>query len=242
VDIKIPNIAMPIFLVLYLCRIHFRYMNISTLALKLIMLLFPGLIAALIYRRLTVKHKERSDFMFTLIAITEGMFSYLALQTIYFLGVFIYNFFATSPLTYGVLETFKDLSNSNVIPYSEIMMASGIAIVFGLITVKVSHDNLLNRYAAKWGISNKYGDENLYSNFLNDDDIDWIYVRDIPNKLVYLGAVQSFSESMDFKELVLNDVTVFTFPECEELYEVRKIYLCLPKDKIIIEQANLIMK
>lgn len=39
-------------------------MDISTLTLKLTIFLFPGLIAALLYRRLTVKNKERSDFMF----------------------------------------------------------------------------------------------------------------------------------------------------------------------------------
>jgi hypothetical protein len=215
-------------------------MDISTLTLKIIVLLFPGLIAALIYRRLTVKHKERSDYMFTLIGITQGVLSYLIVQALFFVWTFVLNVFSSTYTAYEAIHAFKDLSNGNVIPYGEIMLAGIISIVLGLVTAKISHDNLLNEFARKLGVSNKYGDENLYSNFLNDKDTAWIYVRDIPNKLIYFGAVESFSESSDFKELVLNEVTVLNFPDAEELYEVKKIYLCLPKDNIIIEQANLI--
>jgi hypothetical protein len=214
-------------------------MDISTLTLKLIILLFPGLIAALIYRRLTIKHKERSDFMFTLIGITEGVTAYLIVQILSFIWISIHNCFSEKVLGYDAIHAFKDLSNTSVIPYPEIIIAGFIAIGLGLLTAKISHDNLLNKVAMKMGITNKYGDENLFSNFLNDDETQWIYVKDVTNKLTYLGAIHLFSETSDFKELVLNDVTVFTYPESEELYEVKQAYLCLPKDKIIIEQAIL---
>ncbi|RZL51089.1 MAG: hypothetical protein EOP00_01005 [Pedobacter sp.] len=218
-------------------------MEISTLALKLIVLLFPGLVAALLYRRLTVKHKERSDFMFILIAITEGMLSYLTIQTAYFLGIFINNIFNTHQLGYEALHAFKDLSDSKVIPYGEIMCASLAAIIISIITVKVSHYNLLNKLAFKFKISNKYGDENLYSNFLNENCLAWVYVKDIPNEIVYLGVINAFSETENFKELVLDDVTVYQYFKDKEymgLYDVPRVYLSFPNDKVIIEQAKII--
>ncbi len=181
--------------------------------------------------------------MFVLIAITEGVVSYLTIQTLYYLYIFVNNLFAKYKLEYETIHAFKDLNNSNIIPYNEIMLASLAATFIGLISVKISHHNLLNKYAFKLGISNKYGDENLYSNFLNENCLSWVYVKDIPNELVYLGSVQAFSESEDFKELVLNEVTVYRYfkdEEYKELYEIPKIYISLPKDKVIIEQANLI--
>jgi len=217
-------------------------MDISTLTLKLIVLLFPGLIAALLYRRLTVKHKERSDFMFVLIAITEGIFSYLSIQTVCSIWIFFHNLFSEKKLTYQTLHAFRDLSDSNIIPYDEIMWASVAAVIIAIVTVKISHYNLLNKYAFKFGISNKYGDENLYSNFLNENCLEWVYVKDIPNELVYMGAVEAFSETDAFKELVLNEVTVYQYlkdQEYKELYEVPKIYLCFAHDRVIIEKAKI---
>lgn len=218
-------------------------MDISILALKLIILLFPGLIAALIYKRLTIKHKERSDFMFVLIAITEGIISYLTIQTIYFIGIFLHNVSNHEKLRYETISAFKNVTNGAIIPYEEIMWASLAAVVISLITVTISHHNLLNKYAIKFGISNKYGDENLFSNFLNESCCGWVYIKDLPNELVYLGEVQSFSESAEFKEIVLNQVTVYRYfidKEYKELFEVPKIYLSLPKDRVIIEEANII--
>jgi hypothetical protein len=218
-------------------------MDISTLALKLIILLFPGLIAALIYRRLTIKHKERSDFMFMLIAITEGIFSYLTIQTVYFVAVFIHNRVTSNIWEYETIRAFKYVSDSTIIPYGEIMCASVAAVVISIVTVKISHHNLLNKYALKYNISNKYGEENLFSKFLNENCLGWVYVKDIPNEIVYQGEVQSFSESDEFKEIVLSQVTVYQYfkdEEYKELFEVPRIYLSLPKDKVIIEEANII--
>ncbi|WP_439695178.1 hypothetical protein ACFGVS_19105 [Mucilaginibacter sp. AW1-7] len=216
-------------------------MDMSALTLKLIALLFPGLVAALLYRRLTVKHKERSDFMFVLIAITEGIFSYLTVQTLYVVAVFGHNLIWRDSWDYQTLHAFRDLSDSKVIPYEEIICASIAAFAISMATVYISHHNLLNKYAIRYRISNKYGDENLYSNFLNENCLSWVYVKDIPNEIVYCGAVQSFSESDEFKEIVLNEVTVYRYfkdKEYKELYDVPKIYLCFPKDKVIIEQAK----
>ncbi|WP_136467324.1 hypothetical protein [Flagellimonas onchidii] len=142
-------------------------------------------------------------------------------------------------MKYEKIETFAKLSNSNSIPYSEVIWASIISILLGFIISKIDHSKLINNLARKLNISNKYGDENLYSYFLNSPDINWVYLRDIENSLTYLGTVESFSETTEHKEIVLGQVTVYSYPKSKELYEIDRIYLVYPKDKLIIEQAKL---
>ena len=118
-------------------------------------------------------------------------------------------------------------------------MASIISIILGFLISKLDHSKLINTFAKKYNISNKYGDENLYSYFLNSPDVNWVYIRVIENSLTYLGCVESFSETPENKEIVLNQVTVYNYPDSKKMYEIERIYLIFPKDKIIIEQAKL---
>jgi hypothetical protein len=93
----------------------------------------------------------------------------------------------------------------------------------------------INKIAKKLKISTKYGDENLFSFFLNSQNIDWIYVRDIQNNLTYQGRVVSFSENDGMQELVMSEVTVFKYETSEEFYSVPLIYLSKPSGNFIIE-------
>lgn len=214
-------------------------MEISTLTLKLIILLVPGALATTIFKRLTIRHKEQSDFMFVIISIMFGMFSYLVFQLIIYIITLGKNICSKTQYEYEKIETFAKLSNSDSIPYSEVIWASIISIFLGFIISKVDHSKLINNIARKLNISNKYGDENLYSYFLNSPDISWVYIRDIDNSLTYLGNIESFSETLEHKEIVLRQVTIYSYPKSKELYEVDRVYLVFPKDKLIIEQAKL---
>jgi hypothetical protein len=214
-------------------------MEISALTLKLIILLTPGILATTIYKRLTIRHKEQSDFMFVVISIMFGMFSYLILQIINYLISLAKNICSKTIEEYETIKTFSDLSNGNSIPYSEVIWACIISIILGFLISKLDHSKLINTFARKWNISNKYGDENLYSYFLNSPDVNWVYVMLIENSLTYLGLVESFSETIENKEIVLNQVTVYDYPDSKKMYKIERIYLVFPKDKVIIEQAKL---
>lgn len=213
-------------------------MEMSALTLKLIILLVPGALATIIFKRLIIRHKEQSDFMFVIVSIMFGMFSYLVLQIFIYIITFLKNICSKTIYNYENIETFAKLSNSNSIPYSEVIWASLISILLGFVVSKIDHSKLINKFARKLNVSNKYGDENLYSYFLNSPDISWVYIRDVENSLTYLGAVESFSETNEHKEIVLAQVTVYTYPDSKKLYEIEKIYLVFPQDKLIIEQAN----
>lgn len=214
-------------------------MEISALTLKLIILLTPGVLATTIYKRLTIRHKEQSDFIFVVISIMFGMLSYLILQISNYSISLVKNICSKSIKEYETIKTFSDLSNGNSIPFSEVIWACIISVILGFLISKLDHTKLINTFARKWNISNKYGDENLYSYFLNSPDVNWVYVRVIENSLTYLGWVESFSENPENKEIVLNQVTVYNYPDSKKMYEIERIYLVFPKDKVIIEQAKL---
>ena len=66
-----------------------------------------------------------------------------------------------------------------------------------------------------------------------------IYVRCPKTNLTYYGIINTYSETETVSELVLREVSVYSYDESELLYEVPTIYLALSKGEVIIEQATL---
>ena len=214
-------------------------MELSALTIKLIILITPGILSATIYKRLVVRHKEQSDFMFVIMSILFGVFSYSILQVIYFVYVAVYNLIAKYDIYNSSIGAVDFLSNSNnEIPFGNIVFSSLISIFIGYLAAKVDNEKWINKVAVKYKISYKYGDENLYTKYLSSQDLEWVYVRDIKNSITYFGWVKEFSETNDMKELVLGDVTVFTYPDSLEMYSVDSIYLSFSRENVIIEKAN----
>lgn len=198
-------------------------MQISELTLKLILLLIPGSLACIIYERLTI-HKQWTSFKFITNAILFGAISYLIA------GV-LYNICGTDES----FKSFWDNLPTKDIPYNVILKSSLISIFVGLASTGIDHYKLINRFGKLIKLTNKYGDENLYSYFLNAEEVDEVYVRDIENKLTYHGFVNSFSETDEIKELVLLDVVVYDYDTSTKLYALDKIYLSKSKENLIIE-------
>jgi len=198
-------------------------MEISELTLKLILLLIPGSLACIIYERLTI-HKQWTSFKFITNSILFGAISYLIAGVIFS----IYKDDESFKLFWDNLPT-KD------IPYNVILKSSIISILVGFVSTGIDNYKLINKFGKYIHLTNKYGDENLFSYFLNAEDVDEVYVRDITNKLTYHGFINSFSETDEIKELVLLDVVVYDYETSKELYSLDKIYLSKSKENLIIE-------
>lgn len=104
-----------------------------------------------------------------------------------------------------------------------------------MVISSLEHYKLINWFAKKIRISNKYGDENLYSYFLNGTAVKEFYIRDLDNNTTYHGMIDSYSEQNAFCEIVLYDVVVYDNNTGNEAYRIDKIYLSRPKNKITIE-------
>ena len=198
-------------------------MEITELTLKLILLLIPGSLACIIYERLTI-HKQWTSFKFVTNAILFGAISYL-------LAGLIFDICGTDES----FKSFWDNLPTKDIPYIVILKSSLISIFVGLASTGIDHYKLINRFGKWIKLTNKFGDENLYSYFLNAEEIDEVYVRDIENKLTYHGFINSFSETDEIKEIVLLDVVVYEYETSKELYALDKIYLSKSKENLIIE-------
>lgn len=198
-------------------------MEISELTLKLILLLIPGSIACIIYERLTI-HKQWTSFKFVTNSILFGAMSYLIA------GVIFSTFTCDKSF-----ESFWDNLPTKDIPYNVILKSSIVSIIVGFVSTGIDQYKLINKFGKYIKLSNKYGDENLFSYFLNAKEVDEVYVRDIENKLTYHGFVNSFSETDEIKEIVLLDVVVYDYETSTELYALDKIYLSKSKENLIIE-------
>lgn len=80
-----------------------------------------------------------------------------------------------------------------------------------------------------------YGEENLYSYFLNSKEVTEVYVRDIANNLSFHGEVDSFSENDQISEITLRYVKVYRYDDSAFLYYMAKVFLSRPKNSIFIE-------
>jgi len=211
-------------------------MDISDLTLKLIIILIPGALSARIIQKVTV-HKTWSDFQFTVNSILLGVASYLLLQVIYSCYKFSESLFCNQSFIFASnsLKVWQGIQEKGAIPYLEVFCSSITAIIVGLLVSWLDYNKIINGLAQKYKISNKYGDEDLYSYFLNAKEIKEVYVRHLKHKLTYHGYVDSFAEADSIKELTLRDVTVYSYPESQEMYTLSYIYLSLSREDVIIE-------
>jgi len=198
-------------------------MEVSELTLKLIIILTPGAIASIIFEKLTI-HKKWTSFQFIANSILFGGISYLLAQLIF------YSFGQDQNLTH-----FWSNLPSKEIPFNAVIKAILASIVIGFICAGIDNLKIINRIGKSLKLTTKYGDENLYSYFLNANNVNEVYIRDINNNITYHGIISSFAENTEFKEIVLQDVKVYDYTSSQFMYELDKIYLSRPKDNIIIE-------
>lgn len=198
-------------------------MEISELTLKLIIILIPGAIATRVYQKVTI-HDKWTSFQFIANSILFGSFSYLITELII---VELYD-------DKRLINFWNDLSTSEI-PYDIVLKTCVTALFIGLVVSAIDHFKILNWFAKKIKISNKYGDENLYSHFLNASNVSEIYVRDLENNTTYHGMIDSFSETDTTCEIVLWDVAVYSNDTSELANKLDKVYLSRPKNNITIE-------
>jgi hypothetical protein len=118
----------------------------------------------------------------------------------------------------------------------EILWALVIGAALSIAWLYFAKYKLLTRFLQWVGATRKYGDEDVWDFTFNsrDEAVEYVHFRDLENKLVYAGWVNSFSESDKVRELVLLDVIVYDF-DGMELYRTPRLYLARPPDAIHIE-------
>ncbi len=213
----------------------------NQLAITVGVILFPGLISTVICDKITAHSQKWDSFKYGIYSFIFGVLCYVVLQALAFIWHWITSHIIPTPsIASPVLNVWTIVKTQQVsISPTEVLGATILSPAVAAIAAFTINHKLINRTAQILNISSKYGDENLYSFFLNAQNIHWIYVRDIENNLTYQGKIVSFSEADDMQEMVLSQVTVFTYKTSAELYSIPSLYLSKPRGSFIIEAIPL---
>lgn len=208
----------------------------TQLVVSIVVILLPGIVATIISDKLT-SHSKWDSFKFGLYALVLGVFSYGILQFL----VYIYNVLQSltiNGLNWQHLNIWNSaLSGGQNISAWEVCSAFLLSVPVAFIASWIINHKVFNKIAQRIKISNKYGDENLFSYYLNSKEVNWVYVRDSDKDLIYQGRIVKFSENEKVHEIVLADVSVYADAEGEPelMYEIPTIYLCKECGKFSIE-------
>jgi len=67
------------------------------------------------------------------------------------------------------------------------------------------------------------------------EEVEWLIVRDKQSNLAYFGSVRSYSEANDKREILLEEVDVYTSDTWEKLYTSKAVFLELNDKQFSIE-------
>ena len=209
-------------------------MEVSDLTIRLIILIIPGIVATLIVDTLTI-HREWSPFRFSIYSVVLGVASYLFYQSFLYLWELLTLLCPRAPTPPSL--TFWSSLFDNKIPISinEVVVTCLCSIVLGLLVTLITHRQYLYRIAGKLKASDVYGEQELFTQFIRADDVQWVWVRCKTTGLTYAGYIKHFAENEKLQEIELRDVTVYNSKDSTELYSLSKIYLASPPGDFTIE-------
>lgn len=188
-------------------------MKISALFIRVVVLVLPGLVGSLFYRKLR-GGRQQKDWR-DLAEITLFALSSYALY-----GAALELFAAEGPVALQAL-----FDESVPVRWTEVVVASVISVGLAILASYAQRYKLINWFGRKIGATNRYGDEDVWEYLHNSDVSSWLYVRDHKQNLVYYGWLELFSESGDDRELLLSDVEVYSNETDEWLYSVPLLYV-----------------
>lgn len=200
-------------------------MDVTELTLRLALLFLPGIICALFVEKL-VPTRQWSTARLALYSLVLGLGCYL----IYGLSEALC-LWKWPPS----IDLLKSLTDKNPLDFTEISLATLVAPVLGLLASLALNKHWLNRLARVIGVSNKFGDLDVWARMFNSSDIVWVVVRDFNHDLAFDGWVNAFSDTYDTNELLLRDVKVYQSSSAKLLYELDSVYLTRGKDELTIE-------
>lgn len=208
-------------------------MELSDLTIRLLLIFFPGIIAALIIDNLTI-HRGRDFKIFILNSLVLGLTSYFLLYIFLSSNNIIVELRGLKP-TWDL--NFKHWLNDKNIPVNitEVVIVTIVAIVLAFIISAAINNKLLHRFGKKVKVTKKFGQLDVWSYVFDSPDISWIIVRDNDNDLMYQGWLEAFSDTFEKNELFIREVTVYRNSSAEELYTMEAVYITKDCSNLVLE-------
>lgn len=212
----------------------------NELAVSVGVILFPGLITSIICDKIASHSPKWRTFKYVVYSFVFGVICYAFAElfsgTLHAIGTILWDVKAPQPLPLRVwsIATAQKVD----INLFEIALATSLAPFVAVAATLMNNYKVLNSIAQKMRVSYKFGDENLFSYYLNRDDVLWVWIRDRGADLSYAGKVISWSEIDHIQEVVLSNVVVYRYTDSEELYSLPSIYLARPTGTFVIEKGH----
>ena len=209
-------------------------MQISELALRVLLLFFPGLVCTWIVGALTV-HKKWAPFDVLLRSFVFGITSY-GIYWALCQGCFV----TWGPHVIGLppheFAFSKALLDSKVaLSFGEIAIVTVISMSLALAFSAFATHKMGHRFARKINCTKKSGELDVWGWAMNSDEIQFATIRNHEFDLVYDGWIKSFSDDGETRELLLNDVSVYRNSDGEPLYSIGAMYICLDEKNFTVE-------
>ena len=126
----------------------------------LIVILIPGIIAAVISDKITV-HSKWNAFKFSLYALILGLFAYAGLQVIFY-ALDVVKACSFDVSTWSHLNVWNSaVSEKHKIAANEVVCAAMLSLPTAFFASFLINYKVFNKLAKKLKVSSKYGDENL---------------------------------------------------------------------------------
>lgn len=217
-------------------------MEITELVWNLFLILLPGVVATLMMRYFTT-HKQYPVFEFIIYAATLGISVFILMEIFVSFYWIIYSIFSDVKLKWGLnLTIWNKLFNginSVKVDLLEIYLSYLLSIPIGFLYGFIISKKYLIRLFQKIKLTERYGDDDVWSFYFNSTLAEWIYVHNIAQKQTYYGRVRAYSDSTEKRELLLEDVIVYASDSWEQLYESNAIYLELNNYEFKIESPKI---
>ena len=149
----------------------------NQLVVTITIILLPGIIAVVICDKLTV-HSKWDAFKFALYSLVLGILTYAALQCSAYVVDLVKGIGSESCSWHHLKIWSSAICEKPVVPAWEVVFATFYSVPIAFFASWIVNHKIFNKIGQKIRITHKYGDENLFSYYLNAKGIDWIYVRD----------------------------------------------------------------
>lgn len=208
----------------------------NALTISLVTIMIPGVIMAMIYDTYT-QHKAWDSFRYILMSVVFGILTYLSMQAV----ISIYQFFDgiedTKNIVWYTLSVWSAASGGQIkISPLEIAAGGVISIPLGLFAVYLNTKRSLHTFLLKKGISNKYGDDNVFirSVELMYERSGQCYVVLRDEDMIISGQIYLYNENEKTQEIGLLNATVSEASTQKVLFTTNFIYLSKEYGKIMI--------
>lgn len=210
-------------------------MTIDATLLRILILLLPGLTGRLFFQRLKA-NSHRTAWQAFVEVFLFAFASYIVAGLLLSLVAPI----ASSDNSNRLLQVGSQnidaiYKEDSQIDWPELYVAILVSVLVAILVAWVHNRKLMNRFGRWVGITQSFGDDDVWEYIHNSPDIDWVYLRDKRQGLTYYGQISSYSDSYQPREIMMSNVVAYDNTTGEELYIVDGVYLSRATEEITIE-------